>query len=110
MKRFMMIALIGASLSACVQEGKEPRPQEFKAMKYCIDNCLWAKFQMFHAEGHSWGTGSSSMSGLGQERIYDRVLAYCKEFYSDEKCCEGDAGVTWRNINTIHGFRYGACI
>lgn len=110
MKTLFAVGIVASLLGCTAQEPKQsPRPIHYAKMKNCIDECVRAEFSLFHSSGQSWGEGSSSMAGVTQGQIFDRILDYCEDFYSDEKCCEGDLGAAWNNINTIHGVRFGAC-
>lgn len=100
---FTMVAL------ACgPQQPRKPAAHFIRPMKYCLDSCIHSTFRNFH--NSSYGGGSSSMDGLSQKKIFDRVETYCKEFYKDEKCCEWNREYAEdRNITEIHGWDYGAC-
>lgn len=81
-------------------------------MKHCINSCIKDQFGMFHNKGESWGTGSSSMNGLIQSKIYDRVREECVKFMQGEKCCtikylniEDD----YDNIDYYFKEGYGTC-
>lgn len=110
MKVLIILGIIIASVG-CTEEIRKPVPAKEVSKKYCINECLKSVFSDFHHEGSSWGTGSSSMNGLSQEKIFDRVIKYCDDFYKEEKCCEpGDSLYSsFYGLNTIHSFKYGAC-
>ena len=96
-------------LSGCVDAKHQPFPPPVQvSVKYCLDQCIGETFSNFHERGRAWGAGASSMNGLSQSQIFDRVEAYCAKFYRGEKCCEAGASA-WRNIQTVHGYNYGAC-
>jgi len=82
MKILVLLIII---LTSC--ESNKDKENLYVDMKYCIDGCLENRFQIFHGRGRSWGTGSSSMNGLSQKQIYDRVIKYCEVFLKGEKCC-----------------------
>jgi len=71
-----------AILTGCQDEPHTPISN-----KYCVQDCMKYQFKWFHSKGRSWGTGSSSMNGIGQSKIYERVKQNCEEFYKDEICC-----------------------
>jgi len=76
---------------------------EIRDVKYCHSACIKNTFENFHSDG--WGT--SSMDGMSQSKVFDRVERYCKEFYQNERCCKmSDKNY---NIETLHGYRYGPC-
>lgn len=79
--------------------------------KICIQTCMRYTFGMFHSEGQSWGTGSSSMNGLTQTQIFDRVKNECVQYYKDERCCRRPSDDYSVQVlsSTIHGYEYGAC-
>jgi hypothetical protein len=80
-------------------------------VKYCISECMSFEFERFHNKGSSWGTGSSSMGGLSQGSIYDRVKVECVEFYKNEKCCKREPrDYTRKNVSRYHGYEYGECL
>jgi len=82
-----------------------------RPMKYCKEECLRESFTMFHNLGRSWGTGSSSMNGLSQTQIFDRVIKYCENYYSGEICCERPSDDFRKTVITSHqhGYDYGPC-
>jgi hypothetical protein len=110
----MRVLICALMLAACAcDEIKEPARDWRRPMKYCIDKCLSATFVDFHHAGSSWGTGSSSMNGLSQEKIFDRVLGYCKEFYEGETCCQhnGKYGADDNIVSRgTHHYDFGACV
>lgn len=81
-------------------------------VKYCKLACVEKAFKMFHNNGKSWGTSSSTMNGLGQQDIYHNVIRDCNTFYKDEKCCKRPFNDYNYHVvvSHIHGFEYGACI
>jgi len=78
--------------------------------KYCHSVCTRHEFKKFHNSGGSF-SGSSSMNGLSQRQIYDRVLDYCKDFYKKERCCKPSKS-DYREVKVshFHSYDYGACI
>lgn len=76
--------------------------------KYCLEACRAKTFESFHSTGNSWGTGSSSMNGLSQSQIFDRVDRSCKEFYKGEDCCDR-FNLYAIGLPTNHGYDYSAC-
>lgn len=82
--------------------------------KYCISECMSHTFSMFHNNGSSWGTGSSSMNGLSQEKIFDRVKKECQDFYNNETCCHVKYPLeSWDShkvlLSVIHSYKFGVC-
>ena len=60
-------------------------------MKFCLIACRQNEFRNFH---HSTSlSGASSMSGLSQTQIYDRVNQECEKIFDGEKCCVA----SWRH-------------
>lgn len=59
-----------------------------KEAKHCINDCLHRTFNAFgHTSSKSLGgAAASSMAGLSQDKIFDRVLKYCKDFSSCGQC------------------------
>jgi len=108
--RYFIILLL---LTGCVVEKETYKISDFKKpMKYCIEACLHSSFRMFHGKGESWGTGASSMQGLGQAKIFDRVMSYCKNFYEEESCCKRPSK-DYSNqvvVSYQHHYTYGACV
>lgn len=86
----LLIIVLSLTLMSC-ERGKKVKVKgivgETKP-KYCIKACMEEHFEMFHNEGDSWGTGSSSMNGLSQQKIFDRVEQQCEKFMKGEKCCK----------------------
>jgi hypothetical protein len=81
MKNIIMVAFI-LFLVGCNQDPvyeSTPAP-----MAYCIAECMSHEFGNFHGQGDSWGTGSSSMSGLTQSDIFNTVKSHCEAIY--DKC------------------------
>lgn len=76
-------------------------------LKMCVQACVDHQFKGFHNNGKSWGTGSSSLTGLQQQQTFDTVLKYCENFYKDERCCVAGAVTDIRQC--IHGFSYCRC-
>jgi len=102
----LLLVLVGCS------DDEPKQPEDYAIdVKYCVANCMKYEFKNFHNNGKSWGTGSSSMNGLSQSKIYDRVKQECVEFYKGEKCCKWNHEYTSnRNIETwIHGRDFGVC-
>lgn len=110
--KLILISLFMLFITGC-EERKVTIETAKVPVKYCIENCLKNQFHMFHNNGQSWGTGSSSMNGLMQSQIYDRVKQECVEFYKDEQCCKTNipGGVYTFDVlkTTIHGIDFGAC-
>lgn len=105
MKYIILIFLIG-----CTEKNNNDRTNWIVPVKYCLDVCNINTFKSFHSKGDSWGTSSSSMNGLSQNAIFDRVEKYCKEFYAEEKCCEFNyQHLDQKSIIPIHGWEYGPC-
>ncbi len=73
--------------------------------KYCISVCVKKEFSNFHTRGRSWGTGSSSMTGLSQLGIYETVKKECEDFYKNEQCYKSKS--IGADIETIHSYYYG---
>lgn len=111
MKHSLLLVLL--FISACSEEIKPKINVEDYAVdkKYCVHMCMRATFSMFHGEGHSWGAGSSSMNGLSQEKIFDRVKSECVGFYDTERCCRRDQNdYEYKTVKSwIHGSEYGPC-
>ena len=79
--------------------------------KYCVSACMHTEFRSFQNEGKSWGTGSSSMNGLNQDKIYDRVKQECVAFYAEEKCCKRSGlDIEAMEEPYVHGYDFGACV
>lgn len=94
--------LILISLTGCTALFyEEPKIVEVD-VKYCIAVCRAYEFGNFH-NGTSMG-GSSSMNGLTQAQIFDRVTKSCEDFYAKTKCCEG-----YDTVRRLHNYRYGEC-
>lgn len=106
--KYLILILLFIS---CHKKRELKDPKEFYVnMKYCISVCMNYEFHRFHSKGESWGAGSSSMNGLSQKSIYDRVKQECIEFYKDEKCCKWNREYTgYNNIDWFHSTKYGAC-
>jgi len=108
MKYFIILAV----LTGCVDNETYKVSDFKKPMKYCIEACLHSSFKMFHHKGESWGTGSSSMQGLGQAKIFDRVMSYCTNFYKEENCCTRPTKDYSHQVvvSYQHHYKYGACV
>jgi hypothetical protein len=101
--KYLVLALL--ALTAC---SDPPKPSKHVAMKYCIEKCMSSQFGNFHG-GKMFG-GSSSMNGLTQTQIFDRVEKYCNDFYKDEQCCHGSwVDESDNDYNQVHDNYYGAC-
>jgi len=48
---------------------------------WCVDICMEDRFDDMHNNGDSWGTGSSSMSGMTQSNIFIVIKEYCESVY-----------------------------
>jgi len=112
MIKSLLGALIIASVFGCTDgtpRNSFPETHPEVPMKYCIDACKNEEFSRFH-HGESFG-GSSSMGGLHQEAIYDRVEKSCKEFYGGEKCCELSFYKDYKDryLRPVHGYEYAPC-
>ncbi len=95
-----MLFLVG-----CIESKPRPVINHNREKKYCIQACMEHTFKWFHNKGSSWGTGSSSMNGLSQTQVFDRVKKECVEFYKDEKCAEWNfRNLDKSNIIRTHGF------
>lgn len=57
-------------------------------MKFCKRECIQDQFTIFHNNGKSWGTGSSSMNGIQETEIMKKVESQCEELLEGEKCCQ----------------------
>lgn len=78
--------------------GCTERPPERKAwdqyrkvdMKFCIDQCLEHKMRMFHSTDSQFlgGAASSSMGGIQETAILDKLTNYCEHLYGQETCVE----------------------
>lgn len=102
--------LLGFILVGCGEPEKQPPPKDMHVdRKFCISECRAHEFQNFHGEGHSWGAGSSSMTGLSQEKIFDRVTRECEKFYEKASCCKATSIIDSDNIQRIHSRYYGEC-
>lgn len=78
-------------------------------LKFCIHDCVvWTFSKAFHARGRSWGTSSSSMVGLTQTEIYNKVNSECKLLYQNESCCRR---IGFGKYIVIRGFgrNFGLC-
>lgn len=109
MKYLLLILLF---LTACIEE-RNPLVYKKVDKKYCVANCRAYEFKNFHNSGSSWGTGSSSMNGLSQSAIYDRVIDECNTFYKDNGCCSIDYAHQYDHyVSHFHGgdFTYGECL
>lgn len=105
-----IVIILTFLMFACEPVPPQPIKNNVIAMKNCMHVCMSSTFEMFHHQGSNWGTGSSSMNGLSQEKIFDRVVKYCEEFYKEEKCCQYDYRYrTTYKVNKIHSYEYGAC-
>ena len=69
------------------QESKVVDEDYVTQMKFCKRECIQDQFTVFHNNGKSWGTGSSSMNGIQETEIMKKVEDQCKEFLEGEKCC-----------------------
>lgn len=97
-------------LIGCTEPPSTSKTKDFNVpIKMCVDACIGSQFENFHTHPSTWGTGTSSMNGLQESKIYEHVISYCEKFYVGEKCCEGDAVNTWGNIRTVHGYHFGVC-
>lgn len=93
-------------IAACTPPPPEP-PRDYKVdKKYCVASCRSGEFGNFH-HGTSLG-GSSSMNGLTQTQIYDRVTKECEKFFTS--CCEwNNVYGRYSNIVELYGYHYGEC-
>ena len=108
MKLIIMFLLLLSCNGKPLKEIDKKRFQ--KPIKFCVDYCMVATFGNFHNKGSSWGTGSSSMNGLGQQKIFDKVLSYCEKFYEGQDCCSRNHRYGKDNsVETVHGYDYGIC-
>lgn len=108
MKPLLILILI----ASCRERVAEPKAVIKRVeMKYCISECMKYEFKKFHAKGDSWGTSSSSMSGLSQKSIYDKVKEDCLDFYKGSDCCKRQYGdLDNKTIKSgIHGYKFGEC-
>jgi len=109
MKYFLIaILLVGAG---CTFQDARPGNVKKVDKKFCVSVCRSSEFQNFHNRGRSWGAGSSSMGGLQQGEIYDRVTRECEKFYEKEECCLVNPGISGATpyIHDIHSHNFGAC-
>jgi hypothetical protein len=107
MKKFICL-MLASCLVGCTQE-PPPTPVEIVNTKFCIQVCTDHEFRKFHANGESWGTGSSSMNGVSESKIYEKVRQQCIEFYKEETCCLVKHHTGFSKIFQIHSYNYGAC-
>jgi len=110
--RKLFLILLTPIVLACTQDRPTYSiPNYGVEKKYCIEVCVRHTFAMFHNAGQSWGAGSSSMSGLTQTQIFDRVRKECVDFYSNEACCRRPDGDYNNHViaTHIHGYDFGAC-
>ena len=80
--------------------------------RFCIDSCLKNTFsKSFHSRGDSWGTSSSSMNGLSQKKIFDRVISYCQDFYNGYECCDyfKSSDSARKMMTDPHGYSFQIC-
>jgi hypothetical protein len=105
MKLNYLIILL--ALTACTKETIAPATQI--KMKVCLDKCIRNTFENFH--NSSFLSGSSSMDGLSQKQIFDRVITYCNKYYEGETCCKASGNdYTDKNVDKTHDYRVGACL
>lgn len=106
MKTLILIITTMVFMS-CTDSKPASHKREVTKMKYCMKECIRDTFSMFHNEGDSWGTGSSSMSGLSQSGIIDRVEKQCQEMLEGEECCKGYESLGSVDYGFSNGF--GTC-
>ena len=81
MKTTILIMTMVLLISGC-----SPRPEvqpEIKHKQWCVNKCMRDIFSNFHNNGESWGTGSSSMNGMGQKDTFNTVKKHCELIYKD---------------------------
>lgn len=105
MMKYLLLILM---FTGCAPSEEEKKLKYIKN-KECVEVCISARFGDFHNSGSSWGTGSSSMSGLSQSEIYNRVVKHCEDYYKDEKCCQYNYNLQSGGISKIHSYNIGAC-
>lgn len=108
MIRFL-IFLVLITITSCQEQDTEVNIDDYKvSTKFCVAACVKTEFRLFHTGNGQFlgGSSSSSMGGIGDTSIYQKVYAKCEEFYSLESCCK------WSPYNTVHnnhGGNYGMC-
>jgi len=109
--KYITLILLVVLLQGCHEGLRKEKNTDYQLdMKYCMSSCMDYEFKKFH-NGQSFG-GSSSMDGLAETKIYQRVEMFCKNFYKDETCCKWNHKYLDRNqtIKTwVHGNKFGAC-
>ena len=110
--RYLLLLLL---ITGCEVEPLTPA-EIFKYkvdLKYCVSNCMKYEFKKFHNSSSAFlgGAGSSSMNGLTQTQIYDRVKKECVEFYEGETCCtfNYEYGIDSSVKAIMHGWDFNAC-
>lgn len=83
MKFLLLITVV--LVSSCIDTPQAPYIAEEKPLKWCIDKCIKNTFRMFN-NGQFLG-GSSSMNGISEVNIFDKIHNYCANYYKD-KCYE----------------------
>lgn len=60
-----------------ISEAPVPMPTE-----WCVSVCQEDIFKDLHSKPTTWGAGSSSLSGMGQNDTFSTVVAHCRSVYN----------------------------
>ncbi len=98
MKNKILLIICAIVFAGCEKEGKVCDLIPYHDV-VCSHECLENTFNMFgHSESQFLGgAASSSMGGMNQSKIFDRVISYCKDIKKEDswKCCNAQ----WRNCS-----------
>jgi len=92
---FILISIVGGLIFLIEESERRQDPKDgFKAVhiQACIDGCIENEFRMFHNSESQFlgGAASSSMNGLKQEAIYDKVQDRCRDQLLGKICIRGE--------------------
>ena len=80
---YYAVSAISARIEQSEKERAESLAPKQMPISWCVDVCQEDIFTDMHSSGDSWGTSSSSMSGMAQSDTFAVVIKHCTEIYTD---------------------------